>query len=77
MTRTYVTFFLLPETHSWSLNGFRENGVVGLTLTIRVQYTKAMRLFKEDPKWTPLKRGEETDSNPYRKDYLQTTTSSA
>jgi cupin superfamily acireductone dioxygenase involved in methionine salvage len=43
-------------------------------LTSAMQYTKAMRLFKEDPKWTPLQRGEETDSNPYRKDYLQTTT---
>jgi 1,2-dihydroxy-3-keto-5-methylthiopentene dioxygenase len=43
-------------------------------LTSAIQYTKAMRLFKEDPKWTPLQRGEETDSNPYRKDYLQTTT---
>jgi 1,2-dihydroxy-3-keto-5-methylthiopentene dioxygenase len=41
------------------------------------QYTKAMRLFKEDPKWTPLQRGEETDSNPYRKDYLQTTVSNS
>ena len=41
------------------------------------QYTKAMRLFKEDPKWTPLQRGEETDSNPYRKDYLQTTISNS
>ena len=38
-----------------------------------MQYTKALRLFKEDPKWTPLKRGGETDENPYRKDYLQTT----
>lgn len=35
------------------------------------QYTKAMRLFKEDPKWTPLKRGEETDKNDFRKEYLQ------
>lgn len=41
-------------------------------LTRRLQYTKALRLFKEDPKWTPLKRGEETDENPYRKEYLQT-----
>jgi cupin superfamily acireductone dioxygenase involved in methionine salvage len=48
-----------------------------LTRFLFVQYTKALRLFKEDPKWTPLKRGEETDSNPYRKDYLQTTTSNA
>jgi len=34
------------------------------------QYTKAMRLFKEDPKWTPLGRGGETDSNKYRQEYL-------
>ena len=30
-----------------------------------------MRLFKEDPKWTPLKRGEETDGNQFRKEYLK------
>ncbi|EMF12266.1 ARD/ARD family protein [Sphaerulina musiva SO2202] len=34
-------------------------------------YTKAMRLFKEDPKWTPLQRGEETDRNGYREEYLR------
>ena len=27
-------------------------------------------MFKDEPKWTPLKRGEETDSNPFRQDYL-------
>ena len=31
-----------------------------------------MRLFKEDPKWTPLNRGQETDGNEFRKDYLKT-----
>ena len=36
----------------------------------RFQYIKAMRLFKEDPKWTPLNRGKETDENQYRKQYL-------
>ncbi|KAJ5043154.1 uncharacterized protein L3040_004535 [Drepanopeziza brunnea f. sp. 'multigermtubi'] len=30
----------------------------------------AMRLFKEDPKWTPLNRGPEVDVNPLRKEYL-------
>lgn len=40
---------------------------------VLLQYTKAMRLFKEDPKWTPLQRGEETDQNQYRKEYLQQT----
>ncbi|KAF2474216.1 uncharacterized protein BDR25DRAFT_255930 [Lindgomyces ingoldianus] len=34
-------------------------------------YTKAMRLFKEDPKWTPLNRGAETDNNEYREAYLK------
>ena len=35
------------------------------------QYTKAMRLLKEDPKWTPLNRGAKTEENPFRKDYLK------
>jgi 1,2-dihydroxy-3-keto-5-methylthiopentene dioxygenase len=30
-----------------------------------------MRLFKEDPKWTPLNRGEETDQNEFRQEYLK------
>lgn len=46
-----------------------------IRLTDCVQYTKAMRLFKEDPKWTPLKRDDEsTDSNPFRQEYLKSTT---
>jgi len=32
---------------------------------------KALRLFKEEPKWTPYNRSEETDANPYRIDYLK------
>ncbi|KAF2151189.1 1,2-dihydroxy-3-keto-5-methylthiopentene dioxygenase [Myriangium duriaei CBS 260.36] len=35
-------------------------------------YTKAMRLFKDAPKWTPLNRGDETDKNEWRKQYLET-----
>jgi cupin superfamily acireductone dioxygenase involved in methionine salvage len=38
---------------------------------IALQYTKAMRLFKDEPKWTPLNRGKETDENQYRKEYLK------
>ena len=30
-----------------------------------------MRLFKDQPKWTPLQRGTETDTNQYRKEYLE------
>ncbi|KAF9362815.1 1,2-dihydroxy-3-keto-5-methylthiopentene dioxygenase [Mortierella sp. NVP85] len=33
-------------------------------------YLKAMRLFKEDPVWTPLNRP--CDDNPHRKAYLET-----
>jgi 1,2-dihydroxy-3-keto-5-methylthiopentene dioxygenase len=33
-------------------------------------YTKALRLFKDEPKWTPLNRGAETDKNDYRQQYL-------
>jgi len=32
---------------------------------------KALRLFKDEPKWIPYKRGSDTDANPYRKSYLQ------
>ena len=36
------------------------------------QYIKAMRLFKEEPKWTPLNRDARVDENPYRKEYVRT-----
>ncbi|KAK1835199.1 Acireductone dioxygenase ARD family [Podospora conica] len=33
-------------------------------------YVKAMRLFKDEPKWTPLNRSEELNANPHRKEYV-------
>ncbi|KAI1268622.1 hypothetical protein F5Y18DRAFT_376164 [Xylariaceae sp. FL1019] len=33
-------------------------------------YIQAMRLFKEEPKWTPLNRSEDLDANDYRKAYV-------
>ncbi|KAL7009923.1 1,2-dihydroxy-3-keto-5-methylthiopentene dioxygenase [Cystobasidiomycetes sp. EMM_F5] len=31
---------------------------------------RAMRLFKQQPKWTPLTRQPELDSNPFRQEYV-------
>lgn len=39
-------------------------------LLIFVQYVKAMRLFQEEPKWTPLNRSGAVDVNPHRKTYV-------
>ncbi|KAL8916184.1 MAG: hypothetical protein Q9172_006415 [Xanthocarpia lactea] len=33
-------------------------------------YIKAMRLFKDEPKWTPLNRAPELDSVPARQEYV-------
>ncbi|CAH7669436.1 1,2-dihydroxy-3-keto-5-methylthiopentene dioxygenase [Phakopsora pachyrhizi] len=34
-------------------------------------YIRAMRLFKDEPKWIPLNRSEENDKNPSRKAYVE------
>lgn len=41
-----------------------------------MQYIKAMRLFQNQPKWTALYRGEESEKNDVRKAYLAARVSS-
>ncbi|KIY73490.1 1,2-dihydroxy-3-keto-5-methylthiopentene dioxygenase [Cylindrobasidium torrendii FP15055 ss-10] len=36
-------------------------------------YVKAMRLFKDAPKWEAIYRGEQSDNHPVRKAYLEST----
>lgn len=38
---------------------------------MRLQYIKAMRLFKDNPKWTPLNRDPELDHNGFRVSYVK------
>ncbi|KAM0806333.1 putative ARD/ARD family protein [Usnea florida] len=47
------------------------SGIFHRFTTDSKNYIKAMRLFKDQPKWAPLNRAPELEENPHRKKYLQ------